>query len=321
MTSSTDQISREIGERLRRAREEAGISVRDLAVRTRIASRHISALEEGDFASLRGFIFVRGFVGSICRELGQDPGELLGLLKTVEPGEPSPLPPLQPLDAIRMRPERGARSSRSGSSRDGRGGGRSFAVLLAFYAVVAGGMAFLAMVMVGVVTPGARGEYSLLPAGTASGAAETREAVTPLPAAPVSSASGFSRHAATPPIAAPAASTSAPQTAAAASAEAPYISAAAPMEAASPRPAPAGDLRLRIIATEKTWLKVQADEQPSQEMTLAQDTEAEFVGRDHFTLTIGNAGGVTLDLNGRLIGPPGSPGQVISNYVLTRDDL
>ena len=42
---------------------------------------------------------------------------------------------------------------------------------------------------------------------------------------------------------------------------------------------------------------------------------------ESIVLLIGNAGGIFFELNGKRFGPPGSHGQVISNYVITRDNL
>ncbi len=60
------------GTRLRAAREARGLSIADLATRTRITARHIAAIEAGDFASLPGRPYVLGFARSYAREVGID---------------------------------------------------------------------------------------------------------------------------------------------------------------------------------------------------------------------------------------------------------
>jgi cytoskeleton protein RodZ len=289
LTSSIESVAREVGERLRLAREQAGLSPRDLANRTRISLRHIEALEQGDFAPLNGFIFVRGFVGSICRELKADPGPLLALLKTIEPGDDLPVVPLQATQAIRPRPGRSEGRGQSGSSRPAP---VSPALLLViFYLLVASGLVVLVLLMTGVIGGGSAN--APVPAPVADVVERPVQAQdAPLPAASPAPVSAPAR---------PSAATTVRR----------------PLSAATR----AGELRLRIVATDRTWLKVQADDQPSQEMTLKKDGEASFVARDHFLLSLGNAGGVFFELNGRPIGPAGAPGQVVTNYILNRDNL
>jgi cytoskeleton protein RodZ len=324
LTSSTEHARREVGERLRRARETAGLSVRDLADRTRISARHIQALEEGEFGAIQGFIFVRGFVSSICRELRQDPAELMVLLKSLEPEEPAPLPPQPATETIRVRHDLAVRGGRTGR----KGGGRSsIAALIAFYGAVTAGMVFLVLLMMGIVAPVDPGGADAI---TATGAAvASADAPPAVPGsltvvtveAPPTAVDGPVSTAGPPPVPAPTAAPAGPSTSAAPAGPSTSAAPAAKATADATADVPGAEMRLRITALEKTWLKVQADDQPAQEMTLNQDTEAEFVGRERFTLTIGNAGGIALDLNGRDLGSPGSPGQVIGNYVLTRDDL
>ncbi len=60
----------------------------------------------------------------------------------------------------------------------------------------------------------------------------------------------------------------------------------------------------------------------STEETIPAGQTREWVSDRRFTITIGNAGGVTLELNGRTLPVLGSRGQVISKLVLppeTRD--
>lgn len=81
------------------------------------------------------------------------------------------------------------------------------------------------------------------------------------------------------------------------------------------------DLNLLIRAIERTWMRIQTDESDSWETTMRPGDEIRLRATESINLLIGNAGGIIFDLNGRRFGPPGSHGQVISNYVLTRDNL
>src|ERR1041385_2381263 len=63
----------EFGDRLRRAREEKGVSLRDIAASTKISMAALEALERGDFSRLPGGIFSRAFVRSYATQIGLDP--------------------------------------------------------------------------------------------------------------------------------------------------------------------------------------------------------------------------------------------------------
>ncbi len=90
MTSSSELhgMEKELGERLRSYRADSGMELHELAIRTRITARHITALEEGQFQILPGPVFVRGFIRSICQELGRDPEPLLAILDSALDEEP-----------------------------------------------------------------------------------------------------------------------------------------------------------------------------------------------------------------------------------------
>ena len=55
------------GDRLRLAREAAGLSLADVATRTRITQRHLSAIEKSDFSELPGRTYVTGFARAYAR--------------------------------------------------------------------------------------------------------------------------------------------------------------------------------------------------------------------------------------------------------------
>ncbi len=73
------------GERLRNAREAAGISPREMADRLNWLPAHIQAVEENRFDSLRGAAFVRGYLRAYARTLGLDEDEMVALYGALEP--------------------------------------------------------------------------------------------------------------------------------------------------------------------------------------------------------------------------------------------
>ncbi len=64
-----------IGERLRLAREERGIPLREISDQTRISVHFLEAIESNDYKRLPGGIFNRSFVKAYARYVGYDEKE------------------------------------------------------------------------------------------------------------------------------------------------------------------------------------------------------------------------------------------------------
>ena len=64
-----------IGERLRSAREERGIPLREISDQTRISVHFLEAIETNDYKRLPGGIFNRSFVKAYARYVGYDEKE------------------------------------------------------------------------------------------------------------------------------------------------------------------------------------------------------------------------------------------------------
>jgi cytoskeletal protein RodZ len=63
----------DFGSRMRQAREQRGVSLRQIAERTKISVSQLEALERNDISRLPGGIFSRAFVRSYAAEIGVDP--------------------------------------------------------------------------------------------------------------------------------------------------------------------------------------------------------------------------------------------------------
>ena len=61
-----------IGEFFKQVRETKGLTIDEVASKTRIRTDFVKALEEGNFAKLPDQVFARGFVRSYARSLGLD---------------------------------------------------------------------------------------------------------------------------------------------------------------------------------------------------------------------------------------------------------
>lgn len=66
-----------IGERLKEAREEQGMSLETLTEQTKIQKRYLLAIENGDFHVLPGTFYARAFIKEYALAIGLDPEELL----------------------------------------------------------------------------------------------------------------------------------------------------------------------------------------------------------------------------------------------------
>jgi hypothetical protein len=71
-----------------------------------------------------------------------------------------------------------------------------------------------------------------------------------------------------------------------------------------------------IKAVEPTWIRVQPDEGRATEELLPAGASREWSAERRFLVTLGNAGGVELTLNGKVLPPLGSKGTVIQRLEL-----
>jgi len=70
-------MSQTLGEKLRLAREQHGISISEVAENTRISPHYIKSIENDDYKPLPGGIFNKGFIKSYARFVGIDENEAL----------------------------------------------------------------------------------------------------------------------------------------------------------------------------------------------------------------------------------------------------
>ena len=73
---------------------------------------------------------------------------------------------------------------------------------------------------------------------------------------------------------------------------------------------------------ENCWLRVKVDGVLVQDGTLKAGTNKVFEATEQIEfVSVGNAGGFEIKLNGKTLPPLGKSGDVINNYVLTKDIL
>jgi len=278
-----------LGTYLRELRSAKDVSLDEVTRATRVGRAHLEALEAEDLASLPAPVFVKGFIRAYCEFLQTDPAEALS----------------------RYRQLTGDRShAASAGHLDSRGAG------------LGRGPVFVSVILLVVLGSA----LFILNSGRNSSSRATRAPVPPAaaPAAP-----------ATPPVAMPlprAAEAPRAQEVSTAPAPAPVAAPAAPAATPVPPPpaatststgvsasAPRGGQHLVAKAVEPTWIRVQIDGVRSVEELLPAGATREWSAEKRFVLTVGNAGGISLELNGRPLPPIGAPGAVIRELVLPAD--
>lgn len=75
----------ELGQMLKKARLEQGISLEQLQETTKIRKRYLECIEVGDYKALPGNFYVRAFIKSYAEAVGLDPAEVLSLYRNVLP--------------------------------------------------------------------------------------------------------------------------------------------------------------------------------------------------------------------------------------------
>jgi cytoskeleton protein RodZ len=300
-----------VGDDLREIRTRRGLSLTDVGRATRVASRYLEALESNEFSVLPAPVFTRGFIRAYCQLLGVSPEDTLARyerhLGAAAPATPAA--PARPVTTARATTSTPAPSESEPRSRS--------AVLVSFVLLVILGMALFAMALM----TQRRDEFVAErhePTAAERPAAppeETPSTVTATPPPPPTSTVAVA--ASTPP--APPASVAPPRSTAPTT---------APSEAVRVTPqswlpevqAATGGLAspYRLIArvSEPTWIRVRTEEGRLTEETVPAGEVREWTSNRPFVLTLGNAGGVTLELNGRTLPPLGPRGLVIGRIVL-----
>ena len=70
-----------IGARLNQARMAANLAIHDIADRTKISQRFLTAIENDDFEALPGRVYIFGFTRAFARAVGLDEVSLLAALR------------------------------------------------------------------------------------------------------------------------------------------------------------------------------------------------------------------------------------------------
>lgn len=293
-----------IGEKLRRERLQRKLGLEQISRELKISQRFLEAIEDDQFDKLPGGVFAKSFVRQYARLLGLDEEELAAeVQRVIEPPSAVPQfaeqPKTAPLDIRVPRIE------------PWQSGGESRSPLPALALVVV-----VMLVCSGVYAWWQR-QRTMVSAQSAP--PPTVQAPAPAPVAPPLAvpAPAVSQPESTPPptVQPQSAATQPPaRTAAERPAETP-ASAPAPRPAEPPkqptRPANTNAaVRVAVTADETVWVLARADDKYLFSGTLEANQTRTVEANDKVLLRLGNAGGVSITLNGKPVGAVGPKGQV-----------
>jgi cytoskeleton protein RodZ len=309
-----------LGAYLRELRERQGMSIDELSRATRVLHHYLEALESDDYRSLPAPVFARGFIKAYCQAVGVPPDEAIALYeqhilprRRETPSLVAPPPPHQQARAAAVQQRQGRTRS---------------AVLVSFVSLVVLGAALYA-VHLGLQTgvePDSGPAVEVAPAPAQPQAPTETTVASPVPVVPASPAAQPAS--ATPPTVAP------PAAPVAATPKQPSVPAGAALPSASPPSAPAAGgavassvassgsaYRLVARTTETTWISVRTqDGRMISEETIPAGQVREWVSNRPFVVSIGNAGGVALELNGQAFPQLGPSGAVIRRLTLPSEN-
>jgi cytoskeleton protein RodZ len=325
VTVTTVTVS--VGGHLRELRTRRGLSLDELSRTTRVASRYLQALENDAFGELPAPVFIRGFIRAYCQAVGESPEEALAYYDGRDGRAFQP--PTRPLPPART----------SGGDARARG-----TIVVSFVLLLVLGMALFTVAL--VIRPGDRPERSTIevrpdvaPTSPRSGPAPSPPAGTPGPGPAATSTAPPAGASPSPPVvpappAAPAAPAPARSVPPAAQSSPPGASPVAATSASAAVRAPAAaptvpgpsleglaasvSAPYRLIArtSDVTWIRVRTEDGRSSEETVPAGEIREWVSDRPFVVTVGNAGGVSLELNGRALPPLGPRGAVLPRLVV-----
>ena len=306
-----------VGEFFRQVRETKGLTVDEVASKTRIRTDFVKALEDGNFAKLPDQVFAKGFVRSYARSLGLDEEDAIHRFIQSAGSFYEKQDERERLKVRQIEEDRKRQSNRKAVA---------IAISIAVLTLI-----FLL----------SREQSSVFRRGTPEQGPATKRTTQASKDVPATTAREPERMAEVPkptdtpvgtPKTTPEASlrqepTAPTGTASRSEPETGSTGSTASQGSDGPLAGIAlnatenfgdGQLVLDLEATELSWVVVQIDNGSPQESLLRPGEKAHWKGQDQFILTLGNAGGVKAELNGKPQKPFGPSGKVARDIVLKR---
>jgi cytoskeletal protein RodZ len=287
------------GDKLKTEREARRIRLEDIAKQTRLSVRLLSAIESEEFDLLPGGVFNVSFIRQYCRHVGLDEEAVVAEFNALaQPKEFAVAETTHTTDEIALMHERGATLAENLTNylrRYGRVTGAAFAVLVA--------------VTMALSWPGSDSNSAATPSSLLDASAEpshdNREAV--------SATKEAAENATAPPAAN--ASASGDTTAIGNEQEGSVADAASAVPGQAPEAVSLGaeaakHLYVEISITAKVWIQAVADGERVFESIFEAGQTRSIAADDSVQLVVGNAGGLTVAVNGKTMPPIGPSGHV-----------
>jgi cytoskeletal protein RodZ len=288
-----------VGETLRRARLEQGLDLCAVAARTKISARYLEAIECDDRKRLPSGFFYKSFVDQYAKSLSLDTREINAEIdRVLSADEPLPLPGFESVVARNVPPIAFAHRFHTG---------RSYT-----------SAATLVLVVVGCSGVYAWWHDTRSFGFNAASFSKMTDDVRAFARRKTAFASSKAVKPSPKPVATSARPPSVPRQKFTESAVVPVALASNTKpseteEIALGSPAVASDYKvmLDLMAHEATWLSVSSDGKPVFSGILQPNQSKSVGGRQFAKMRVGNAAGLEVRLNGRLLAPLGARGQVL----------
>ena len=281
-----------LGTYLKKSRETQGLSLDQVASLTRIQSKFLQALEDEEFQSLPEQVFTRGFVRTYARSLGLDEEDTLRRFSETSGEYYHQGQQAQQQAHVQLQEEKRGKLN------------RNLVIIVTIIIIVALGF-LLPRQQQSSSPPSSPGQESSQSVTSDLPSAENNEPqleTTDMTSTQEEVEKVAIAEEPPPKIDTPPTSVSSPP---------PVQEPSEPAVSLSTDP-----LRLEIEATQLTWVVVKSDNDSPQEALLQPGQLANWEAQQQFTLTLGNAAGVAVRLNGESRGPFGKPGEVVREVVL-----
>ncbi len=292
MTAQTAETKESVGEFFRQVRETKGLTLDEVAIKTRIHPEYLKALEDSNFAKLPEQVFAKGFVRSYARSLGLDEDDAMRRFAVTAGTFYDKHEERERLRQQQVEDERKRKANRKA-------------------VIGAAGVAVLGLVL---LLTREQGPVSVVrpvepdaPRVKTEREADRKGKTEPTPAesapkpqapAPVATEPGQSGK----PTSLPTRATSDPL-------------AGLPIESGASADT---ELILALEASELSWVVIQTDDASPHEALLRPGDKLTWKAQEKFSLTVGNAGGIKGELNGKALAPFGPKGRVVRDIVITR---
>lgn len=288
-----------IGETLKKYREESGLGLSDIALKLRIRIEHLQAIEDNAFEKLPADVFTIGYLREYAKLFNIDADALVETFKELKKAKAQPVEIAdETINRTSLEPQTENKTPISPG-------------IKIFTAIGAGAIAAIIL-------------FTIMERlqNTNSGNTDNRiivrlakEIPVEVPVVPAQKLPGQTEVKAPEPQKAVSSSVTVPSVKASTEAARKLPEQIKPKPPASQNDGPpvATERRhkLKVIANEDTWLRIETGNEEWQEVMMAQGDSNEWSSRKGFNLKIGNAGGVKLVFNGKDLGTLGEKGKVL----------